>query len=155
MANKVVDLGKVIGPQGAMGPAGPQGPIGPQGEQGVQGPNGDTGPSGPQGPIGPQGERGPQGVQGPKGDSSILSAATITLTAANWQNNSQTVPVVGVLADKQRQVITPSPDPQSWEAAGKAMVRCTEQGADSLTFVCKSAPAEDLTYYVVIQEVTA
>lgn len=42
----VVDLGKVIGPQG---PAGPQGP---QGVQGIQGPKGDTGPTGPKGADG-------------------------------------------------------------------------------------------------------
>lgn len=84
-----------------------------------------------------------------------VAAVTITLYAANWQNNSQTVSVVGVLADKQRQAITPSPAPESWEAAGRSMVRCTEQGEDSLTFVCKSAPTEDLTYHVVIQEVQA
>lgn len=45
----VINIGRVVGPQG------------PQGEKG------DVGPRGPQGEIGPQGERGPQGIQGIQG----------------------------------------------------------------------------------------
>ncbi len=73
----VVDLGKVVGPQGAQGVPGPQGAQGVQGEKGDKG---DTGPQGPQGAVGPRGaqgvqgekgekgDTGPQGLQGPKGD---------------------------------------------------------------------------------------
>lgn len=77
----------------------------------------------------------------------------VTLMADGWTDNSQTVAVPGVLADETKQAITPSPSPESWEAAGKAMVWCSAQGADSLTFVCKSVPVENLSYCVVIQEV--
>lgn len=79
----------------------------------------------------------------------------VTLMADGWTENVQTISVPGVLADETKQAITPSPSPESWEAAGKAMVRCTGQGADSLTFMCKSAPVENLSYYVVIQEVVS
>lgn len=44
-----VDLGSVVGPQGATGP---QGPKGDTGDTGAQGPKGDTGNTGPQGPAG-------------------------------------------------------------------------------------------------------
>ena len=72
---------------------------------------------------------------------------TITLPASGWSNNQQTVAATGVTADN---AVTPSPAPASWEAAG---VRCTAQGADSLTFACSETPTEDLTYNVLIQEV--
>ena len=42
----VVDLGKVIGPQGPAGPQGPQGVQGPKGEKGA---TGATGPKGADG----------------------------------------------------------------------------------------------------------
>lgn len=75
---------------------------------------------------------------------------TITLPASGWSNNQQTVTATGVTADN---AVTPSPAPASWEAAGAAGVRCTAQGADSLTFTCSETPTEDLTYNVLIQEV--
>lgn len=75
---------------------------------------------------------------------------TITLPASGWSNNQQTVTATGVTADN---AVTPSPAPESWEAAGAAGVRCTAQGADSLTFTCSETPTEDLTYNVLIQEV--
>lgn len=75
---------------------------------------------------------------------------TITLPASGWSGNQQTVTATGVTADN---AVTPSPAPASWEAAGAAGVRCTAQGADSLTFACSEPPAEDLTYNVLIQEV--
>lgn len=75
---------------------------------------------------------------------------TITLPASGWSGNQQTVAATGVTADN---AVTPSPAPASWEAAGAAGVRCTAQGADSLTFACSETPTEDLTYNVLIQEV--
>lgn len=61
----VVDLGNVIGPQGATGATGPQGPtgeIGPQGPTGATGPQGPTGETGPQGPAGANGTNGTNGI---------------------------------------------------------------------------------------------
>lgn len=106
---------------------------------------------------------GPKGLQ-PKTPEEVrvdIGAApparltVVTLISDGWTDNVQTISVAGVLADETKQAITPSPSPESWEAAGKAMVRCTGQGADSLTFVCKSVPEENLSYYVVIQEVVS
>ena len=56
-----VDLGNVVGPQGAKGAKGDTGPRGIQGEagpQGAKGAKGDTGPRGIQGEAGPQGAPG-------------------------------------------------------------------------------------------------
>ena len=49
MAEQIIDLGKVVGPQG------------PQGERG---PIGQTGATGAQGPVGATGQTGPQGIPG-------------------------------------------------------------------------------------------
>lgn len=88
-----IDLGQVVGPQGARGATGPAGTTptigangnwflgstdtgkpsrGATGAQGPQGPKGDTGAQGPQGDTGATGARGatgPQGPQGEKGDT--------------------------------------------------------------------------------------
>ena len=50
-----IDLGQVVGPQGAKGDTGPTGP---------QGAKGDTGPTGPQGAKGDTGPTGPAGKDG-------------------------------------------------------------------------------------------
>lgn len=71
--NNWVDLGDIVGPQGATGATGAQGPAGATGATGPQGAKGDTGATGPQGPQGTTGETGPQGptgatgAQGPQG----------------------------------------------------------------------------------------
>ena len=72
---KTVDLGSVVGHQGAPGPAGPQGIQGiqgPKGEKGDTGPQGAQGIPGPQGPQGNTGATGPQGPQGPQGQNYAL-----------------------------------------------------------------------------------
>lgn len=80
---------------------------------------------------------------------------TITLPAASWDATAktQTVTVTGVLAEETKQAITPAPAPASMAAAGEAGVYCSGQGADSLTFTCKTVPTADLTYHVLMQEV--
>jgi len=74
---KIIEVGKVIGPRGGQGEPGIQGPKGEKGDQGIQGQRGfigeqgEIGPQGPQGIPGPQGEKGNKGeigVQGPKGE---------------------------------------------------------------------------------------
>lgn len=80
---------------------------------------------------------------------------TVTLTAAGWSSNTQTVTVSGVLADESAQLIQPMPAIASQAAYYAAGILCTNQAANSLTFTCQEAPTSDLTVYVVIQEVTA
>lgn len=79
-----VDLGQVVGPQGATGPQGPKGDTGSRGPQGPKGDTGDTGPqgakgdTGAKGPQGPKGDTGATGPQGPKGDNGITPTFSIT-----------------------------------------------------------------------------
>lgn len=80
---------------------------------------------------------------------------TITLTASAWSNNAQTVTVSGVSATETAQLIQPMPAMASQSAYYAAGILCTNQAANSLTFTCQTVPTEDLTVYVVMQEVGA
>lgn len=84
------------------------------------------------------------------------SVAQITLSTSAWDSASktQTVTVSGVSADENAQLITPTPVISSQTAYYESGILCTGQAVDSLTFTCKTVPTEDLTVYVVIQEVT-
>ena len=75
----------------------------------------------------------------------------VTLAAASWVNNQQTVTVAGVLADEIKQLIIPNPASASRDAYEAAAVRAISQAANSITFDCQSpAPAADLTVYIVV-----
>lgn len=84
------------------------------------------------------------------------SITQVTLLASGWngENKTQTVAVSGVSADENAQLITPTPVISSQTAYYESGILCTGQAVDSLTFTCKTVPTEDLTVYVVIQEVT-
>ena len=80
---------------------------------------------------------------------------TVTLPTSGWDATAltQTVSVVGVLADETQQAIHWAPAAASQAACYEAGVLCTAQGADSLTFATKKVPAADLTVYVTVQGV--
>ena len=71
---------------------------------------------------------------------------TITLTAADWSSNTQTVTVSGVKADS---VVFVSPAPASASDYASAGILCTAQAADSLTFTCTTTPTSAITVNVV------
>ena len=71
---------------------------------------------------------------------------TITLTAAGWSSNTQTVSVTGMTADG---VVMVSPAPADQSAYTSAGILCTAQAAGSLTFTCDTVPAGDLSVNVV------
>ena len=74
---------------------------------------------------------------------------SVTLTASGWNANAktQTVSVSGVTATANC-IITASPD--SYMAYAKAGVRCTAQGAGTLTFACETVPTADVAANVLI-----
>ena len=83
-------------------------------------------------------------------------SVSVTLASASWDSTAktQTVTVTGVSATETAQMITPTPALASQTAYYEAGILCTGQAADSLTFTATTVPADDLTVYVVIQEVT-
>lgn len=78
-------------------------------------------------------------------------AKVVSLSVTNWTGESapfaQTITVEGMTAEAK---IIVSPAPASLDAYGAVGVRCTEQGANSLTFSCDSAPESDLTVNILI-----
>ena len=81
-----------------------------------------------------------------------IYAYTVSLTAAGWDatEKTQTVTAAHVTADNLVQV---SPAETSFEAWQTAQVRCTTQGAGTLTFVCGGdAPTDAVTYNVVVTD---
>ena len=88
-----------------------------------------------------------------KSDGTIPTArltkvnTTITLTAAGWSSNTQTVTVTGMTATG---VVLVSPDPTDQSAYTSAGIICTTQAADSLTFTCSTTPTADIDVNVVM-----
>ena len=82
-------------------------------------------------------------------------ARKVTLTTGGWNASTkqQTVTVSGVLADESKQLIHPMPAAASQTAYMEAGIRCTGQGANSLTFTCDTVPTAAITVYVTTQEV--
>ena len=74
---------------------------------------------------------------------------SVTLRASGWNANAktQTVSVAGVTATVNL-IITAAPD--SYMAYAKAGVRCTAQGAGTLTFACETVPTADVAANVLI-----
>ena len=90
-----------------------------------------------------------------KGESSPGSSAghsikNITVPAAGWVNNEQTVTVNGVLADPARCTIIVGPDWSSADVCEICGVDCIAQGDNSLTFQCSYVPDEDVVINATI-----
>lgn len=71
---------------------------------------------------------------------------TVTLERLKWQDNLQTVKVTGVTADN---IVVVSPAAQAYIAYTDALVRCVEQTAGALTFLCEAAPEVDIPVNVL------
>ena len=80
-------------------------------------------------------------------DAQSSDSLTVTLAAADWSGNAQTVTATGVTASN---TIFVGPAPASsadWATGG---VLCTAQGTDSLGFTCTTTPTNDITVNVSI-----
>lgn len=77
------------------------------------------------------------------------TGVSVTLQASGWDADAktQTVSVAGVTADANL-IITAAPD--SYMAYAEAGVRCTAQGAGTLTFACETVPTADVAANVLI-----
>lgn len=78
---------------------------------------------------------------------------TVSLTAAGWSNNQQTVAVANVTADSAATsvIVAPAPAADNYVAYNDSGVRCTAQGAGTLTFSCDSVPSTALTVNVLVR----
>lgn len=72
---------------------------------------------------------------------------TITLTAAGWSSNTQTVTVTGMTATG---VVLVSPDPTDQADYTSGGVLCTAQGSGTLTFTCATTPTNDIDVNIVM-----
>ena len=153
------------GPTGPTGPTGPQGasitgPTGPEGAAGAPGADGATGPTGPTGPTGaaggtgapgatgPTGATGATGPTGPKGDPTPAITFTVTLTAAGWSSNSQTVSDERFLASGYAYVTNPADD--DFTKWGGAIVRGQDVTTNGqMTFTCEETPEENITVKII------
>ena len=77
------------------------------------------------------------------------TGVSVTLSASGWDSDAktQTVSVTGVTATANC-IITAAPD--SYMAYAEAGVRCTAQGAGTLTFACETVPTADVAANVLI-----
>ena len=74
---------------------------------------------------------------------------SVTLMASGWNANAKTQMVnVSVVTATANCIITAAPD--SYMAYAKAGVRCTAQGAGTLTFACETVPTADVEANVLI-----
>ena len=74
---------------------------------------------------------------------------SVTLLAASWSDNQQTVTVSGVKTNNVVR-IDPAEDDTSYEAWVNCQIRSISQSTNSLTFKCRSAPSSDVTVNVLI-----
>lgn len=81
-------------------------------------------------------------------------ATLVTLSSANWSNNTQTVAVPGISANEGDQLITSVPAIASQNAYYDAGIRATGQAANSVTFTAQTTPTTNISVYVVVQGVS-
>jgi hypothetical protein len=78
---------------------------------------------------------------------SSSTTITVTLTAAWWSSNSQTVSATGVTASN---TVIVSPAPSDIADYADCGVYCSAQGSGTLTFGCDTAPDGDIVVNVLI-----
>lgn len=71
---------------------------------------------------------------------------TVTLAAADWSSNSQTVNVTGMTASALVFVAPAVASQSDYTSAG---IICSAQGSGTLTFTCDTTPTNDITVNVV------
>ena len=75
------------------------------------------------------------------------SAITVTLAVASWSSKSITVSATGVTASN---TVIVSPAPSDFADYTEAVIYCSAQASNSLTFTCYTEPANDIDVNVVI-----
>ena len=76
-----------------------------------------------------------------------VSTITVTLASASWSNNEITVTATWVTASN---TVIVAPDPTSITDYTDAVIYCSAQASNSLTFTCDTEPSADIDVNVVI-----
>lgn len=71
----------------------------------------------------------------------------LTLNATDWENNTQTINVIGIDNDSLI-FVSPAGDPTNYANAG---IWCSKQGENSLTFTCAIIPETDIKVNILIR----
>lgn len=74
-------------------------------------------------------------------------SVTVTLTAAGWANNTQTVSVEGATTTNVKVL---SPAPASIDEYASCGVKAAAEGAGTITFICTTIPENGLTVNIAI-----
>ena len=75
-----------------------------------------------------------------------LGAGTVTLSVANWSNNSHTVLASGVTNSS---IVLATPAPSSYDEYVVNNIRCTGQSTGELTFTCDFIPSNELVINII------
>lgn len=78
-----------------------------------------------------------------------MKTVSVSLPVSGWSSNKQTVAVSGVTANN---TVIVTAAPASYEHYNECAVRCSAQGAGTLTFTCTDTPTSALTANVLILE---
>ena len=81
------------------------------------------------------------------GKQDDFQVVTVTLPAASWSGNIQTVTVQGITPSTEIVIVSYSPD--SYQAYTEAGIRATAQGQNALTFACDDVPASAVSAEVM------
>jgi hypothetical protein len=81
------------------------------------------------------------------GNILIYKTIKVVLSSSWWSSNSQTVTATWVTATNN---VIISPAPSSFSDYTDAIIYCSAQSTDSLTFTCASAPSNNITVNVMI-----
>ena len=79
----------------------------------------------------------------------VSRSVAVVLPDESWADNAQTVNVAAVTADNTV-IVSPAPAAGNYAAYTENAIRCTAQGAGTLTFECESAPSIDVTVNVTV-----
>lgn len=82
-----------------------------------------------------------------------MSILTGTLIVSNWNSNSYSLSLSGIKSNVTSQTIQISPYNTSLEEYAACEVKCISQSEDTLNFSCSSTPSNNLSIYIIIQDI--
>ena len=86
----------------------------------------------------------------PKSYAVDMKQSAVTLSHSGWSNGAITVSVDGVTEDTGQTAVITTAAAESVDAYLDSGVKCSGQGAGTITFICTDTPSEDLTVNVLI-----